>query len=184
MLYESEKGNCKIALGGDSMLTRKLSTFTEERYQALVALLRDADACFTNLETTVRGWDEGSPAISRMGRGTFMTTEPRLVEEMRWMGINLLSCANNHAFEFGEEGVLATMRHLDNGGITHAGTGRNLAEARSPGYLDTPSGRVALIAANATSTRSLISAPWGKAPLEITAAVEGDHIPTIKEDQV
>ena len=73
MLYESEKGNCKIALGGDSMLTRKLSTFTEERYQALVALLRDADACFTNLETTVRGWDEGSPAISRMGRGTFMT---------------------------------------------------------------------------------------------------------------
>jgi len=163
MLYESEKGNCKIALAGDSMLTRKLSTFTEERYQALVALLRGADACFTNLETTVRGWDEGSPAISRMGRGTFMTTEPWLVEEMRWMGINLLSCANNHAFEFGEEGVLATMRHLDDGGIAHAGTGRNLAEARAPGYLDTPNGRIALIAANATSTRSLISAPWGKA---------------------
>ena len=163
MLYDSESGNCRIALTGDSMLTRKLSSFTEERYQALVSLLRGADACFSNLETTVRSWDEGSPAISRMGRGTFMTTEPWLVEEMRWLGINLLSCANNHAFEFGEEGVLATMRHLDKGGIAHAGTGRNLGESRAPGYLDTPNGRVALIAANATSTRSLISAPWGKA---------------------
>ena len=28
----------------------------------------------------------------------------------------------------------------------HAGTGKNLAEARAPGYLDTPNGRVALIA--------------------------------------
>ena len=163
MLYDSENGNCKIALTGDSMLTRKLSTFSEERYQALVNLMRGADACFTNLESTVRAWDEGSPAISRMGRGTFMTTEPSLVQEMKWMGINLLSCANNHSFEYGEEGVLATMRHLDDGGLAHAGTGRNLAEARSPGYLDTPNGRVALVAANATNPRSFISAPWGRA---------------------
>lgn len=163
MLYEAEKGSCQIALTGDAMLTRKLSIFHEQGYQDLVKVLRGADASFSNLESTVRDWDEGSPAISRMGRGTFMTTEPWLVKEMRWMGINLVSCANNHAFEFGEEGVLATMRHLDDGGIAHAGTGKNLAEARAPGYLDTPSGRVALIAANATSTRSLISAPWGKA---------------------
>ena len=103
------------------------------------------------------------PAISRMGRGTFMTTEPALVPEMKWLGLNLLSCANNHAFEYGEEGVLATMRHLDIGGLAHAGTGKNLAEARAPGYLDTNNGRVALVAANGTSARSLISAPFGKA---------------------
>ena len=163
MLYDSENGDCRIALTGDSMLTRKLSTFNEERYQALVKVLRGANACFTNLESTVRAWDEGSPAISRMGRGTFMTTDPSLVQEMRWMGINLLSCANNHSFEYGEEGVLATMRHLDDGGLAHAGTGRNLAEARAPGYLDTANGRVALVAANATNPRSFISAPWGRA---------------------
>ncbi len=163
MLYDSEKGNFQIALTGDSMLTRKLSSFDEPAYLQLAQMLRGADACFGNLESTVRGWDEGSPAISRMGRGTFMTTEPSLVQEMKWLGLNLLSCANNHAFEYGEEGVLATMRHLDRGGMTHAGTGKNLAEARAPGYLDTNNGRVALIAANGTSARSMISAPWGKA---------------------
>ena len=111
MIYDAEKGDFTIALTGDSMLTRKLSNFDEPAYLELVRLLRGADACFGNLESTVRGWDEGSPAISRMGRGTFMTTEPALVPEMKWLGLNLLSCANNHAFEYGEEGVLATMRH-------------------------------------------------------------------------
>ena len=163
MVYDAEKGNFAIALTGDSMLTRKLSNFAEPAYLKLAQTLRGADACFGNLESTVRAWDEGSPAISRMGRGTFMTTEPALVPEMKWLGLNLLSCANNHAFEYGEEGVLATLRHLDSGGLAHAGTGKNLAEARAPGYLDTNNGRVALVAANGTSGRSWISAPWGKA---------------------
>ncbi|MGH7844879.1 MAG: CapA family protein [Candidatus Binatia bacterium] len=42
------------------------------------------------------------------------------------------------------------MKHLDAAGIPHTGTGRNLREARSPAYLDTHNGRVALIAATAT----------------------------------
>ena len=163
MLYDSETGDLTVALTGDSMLTRRLSVFDEKQYLALVRILKDADAAFTNLETTVRGWDEGSPAISRMGRGTFMTTEPHLLDDLKWMGINLVSCANNHAFEYGEEGILATVRHLDEKGFAHAGTGRNLADARGAGYLDTRHGRVALIAANASTIRSLVSAPWSRA---------------------
>lgn len=154
MLYDSEKGDFTIVLTGDSMLTRQLSVFREERYQTLVNMLREADAAFTNLETTVHTWDEGSPGITQ---GTFMTTEPRLLEELKWMGINIASCANNHAFDYGEGGILATLRHLDEAGLVHAGTGRNLAEARSPGYLETPGGRMALIAATATYR------PWNKA---------------------
>lgn len=154
MLYDSEKGDFTIALTGDSMLTRRLSIFREERYQALANILRGADAAFTNLETTVHTWDEGSPGITQ---GTFMTTEPRLLEELKAIGINIVSCANNHAFDYGEGGILATMKHLDEAGLVHAGTGRNLAEARAPGYLDTPHGRVALIAATAAYR------PWNKA---------------------
>ena len=74
MVYDAEKGNFAIALTGDSMLTRKLSTFAEPAYLKLAQTLRGADACFGNLESTVRAWDEGSPAISRMGRGTFIFT--------------------------------------------------------------------------------------------------------------
>jgi poly-gamma-glutamate capsule biosynthesis protein CapA/YwtB (metallophosphatase superfamily) len=147
MVYDAEKGNFTIALAGDTMLTRKLTPFKEERFMALREILRSADAAFANLEGTVHTWNEGTPGITQ---GTFMTTDPKLLEDLKWLGINMVSCANNHAFDYGEGGVLANIKHLDDAGLVHAGTGKNLAEARAPGYLDTPNGRVALIATTAT----------------------------------
>jgi poly-gamma-glutamate capsule biosynthesis protein CapA/YwtB (metallophosphatase superfamily) len=147
MIYAAEIGNFTIALAGDTMLTRKLMPFNEERFLALREILRGADAAFANLEGTVHTWNEGTPGITQ---GTFMTTDPKLLEDLKWFGINMVSCANNHAFDYGEGGVLANIRHLDDAGLVHAGTGKNLAEARAPGYLDTPNGRVALVAATAT----------------------------------
>ena len=154
MIYQADKGNFTVALAGDTMLTRRLTPFKEERFLALRETLRSADAAFANLEGTVHTWDEGTPGITQ---GTFMTTEPRLLEDLKWLGINMVSCANNHAFDYGEDGVLANIRHLDEAGIVHAGTGRNLAQARAPAYLDTPNGRIALVAATATFR------PWNQA---------------------
>jgi poly-gamma-glutamate synthesis protein (capsule biosynthesis protein) len=152
--YEAEKGNFMLALAGDTMLTRKLIPFKEEKFLRLREILRGADAAFANLEGTVHAWDEGTPGITQ---GTFMTTDPKLLEDLKWLGINMVSCANNHAFDYGEDGVLANLRHLDAAALAHAGTGKNLAEARAPGYLDTPNGRVGLIATTATFR------PWNQA---------------------
>ncbi|MGH7872154.1 MAG: CapA family protein [Candidatus Binatia bacterium] len=154
MAYQSETGNFTIALAGDTMLTRKLTPFKEEHFLKLREVLRGADAAFANLEGTVHTWDEGTPGITQ---GTFMTTDPKLLEDLKWLGVNMVSCANNHAFDYGEGGVLANLKHLEAAGMAHAGTGRNLAEARAPAYLDTPNGRVALIAATATFR------PWNQA---------------------
>ena len=154
MAYQSEQGNFTIALAGDTMLTRKLTPFQEEGFLRLREILHNADARFANLEGTVHTWDEGTPGITQ---GTFMTTDPKLLNDLHWLGINLVSCANNHAFDYGEDGVLANLKHLDTAGMVHAGTGKNLAEARAPGYLDTANGRVALVAATATFR------PWNQA---------------------
>jgi poly-gamma-glutamate synthesis protein (capsule biosynthesis protein) len=154
MVYQSESGSFTIALAGDTMLTRKLTPFQEERFLKLREILRRADAAFANLEGTVHTWDEGTPGITQ---GTFMTTDPKLLEDLMWLGVNMVSCANNHAFDYGEGGVLANIKHLDQAGLAHAGTGQNLAEARSPAYHDTANGRVALVAATATFR------PWNQA---------------------
>ena len=154
MLYDAETGDLDIALAGDLMLTRKISMGLEPRFVALRDLLTKADASFANLEGSVRNWDEGTPGITV---GTYMTTPPELLEEVNWLGINIVSCANNHACDYGEGGLLATLRHLDAAGIPHSGSGRNLAEARAPAYLDTPRGRVALVSMTATFR------PWNRA---------------------
>ncbi|MGH7928607.1 MAG: CapA family protein, partial [Candidatus Binatia bacterium] len=98
MLYAAEQGNFTLALAGDTMLTRKLMPFKEERFLALRKILAGCDAAFANLEGTVHTWDEGTPGITQ---GTFMTTEPSLLEDLKWLGINVVSCANNHAFDYG-----------------------------------------------------------------------------------
>jgi poly-gamma-glutamate capsule biosynthesis protein CapA/YwtB (metallophosphatase superfamily) len=147
MLYESESGDFSLMLLGDVMPTRRLAVFGEERYLKLRELCTGVDATFANLETAVHRYLEGHQNISG---GTYMTTEPQLLEDLKWLGINLVSTANNHAFDYGEAGIMATCGYLDATGIVHAGSGRHLREARAPAYLDTKRGRVALIGVTAT----------------------------------
>ena len=146
MSYESEQGEITIALSGDIMPSRRLAVYREAEFLALRDLLRGAEASFANLESMVVRYGEGSPALRT---GTHMVTEPELLEDLKWFGFNMLSCANSHSLNFGEEGLLCQSRYLDAAGIVHAGTGENLRQASSPAYLDTTKGRVALIAATA-----------------------------------
>ena len=128
------------------MPSRRMAVFREPKFLALRDILNGTDACFANLESMVVRYGEGTPAIRT---GTHMVTEPELLDDLKWLGFNLLSCANSHSLNFGEEGLLLQNRYLDAAGIAHAGTGENLRQASSPAYLDTPNGRVALIAATA-----------------------------------
>ena len=146
MLYESESGDLSLVASGDTMITRRLSVFREERFLALAELFRKADVGFTNLEMLVHRY-EHSPGMSD---GTYTASDPSNLEELKWAGINLVSCANNHHYDYGEGGTLTNLANLEAAGIVNAGTGRNLSEARAPGYLDTARGRVALISVAST----------------------------------
>jgi poly-gamma-glutamate capsule biosynthesis protein CapA/YwtB (metallophosphatase superfamily) len=144
MIYRAEERNIRLVLSGDAMPARALQPFDEPQYRALLDLIRGADAAFANLETIIRAPSEGTPNLTQ---GTPMSTPPALLEELGWMGLKLLSCANNHATDYGDDGLLAMLAHLRRARLAYAGAGANLAEARKPAYLDTAAGRVALIAA-------------------------------------
>ena len=146
MLYTAEQGQASLAICGDIMPSRRLAVHTEPEFLALREILRSADGCFANLESMVVHYGEGTPAIRI---GTHMVTEPSLLEDLKWFGFSLLSCANSHSLNFGEEGLRLQNQYLDAAGITHAGTGDNLRQASSPAYFDTANGRIALIAATA-----------------------------------
>jgi len=154
LTYSSDSGSIRMLLAGDAMPSRRLTPFDEPDYLALVELLRGADVAFANLETTVRNRDEGAPGWTQ---GTPMTTPPALLDDLKWMGLGLLSNANNHATDYGTGGLLATLKHLRTAGLPCAGAGANLAEARMPAYADTRGGRVGLVA-----TTSFFR-PWNRA---------------------
>ena len=146
MLYDAEAGNLTLVAGGDTMITRRLSVFREPAFLSLVEMFRNADVGYANLEMLMHDF-EHSPGI---GGGTFTGSDPANLKELQWAGINLVSTANNHSYDYGSDGVLTNIAHLKSAGLVFAGTGRNLSEARAPGYLDTPAGRVALISASST----------------------------------
>ena len=144
MPYQSQARGARFAFVGDVMLSRSLRPFAEPDYLRLLSLLRDSDLAVANLETVVRHPEEGYPNFTV---GTPMTTPPGLLEDLQWMGIRLVSIANNHATDYGVAGVQAMLAHLRAAGLKAAGAGEHLAGARAPAYIDTAKGRVALVAA-------------------------------------
>src|SRR5258708_8900943 len=126
-----------MVFAGDTMLTRALRPFQEPNYLALRDLIQSADLAFTNLETNVREIGEGAAVVTQ---GTPMTTTPDLLDELKWLGFNMVASANNHVGDYGPEGVAATARHLREARIPFAGCGVNMAAARAPAYKDAAAG--------------------------------------------
>ncbi len=152
MLYSAQSRDFRLVVAGDSLITRPMSVFSESRFTELVDLIRSADAAVTNAEMLFHDYEHPPAAIPG---GSYMRADPRMVDELAWMGFSLLAAANNHAYDFGENGLLTHLRHLEGSGLTFAGIGRNMAEAREPRYLDTPAGRVALVAVTSSGPPAL-----------------------------
>ena len=85
-----------------------------------------------------------------------------MLDDMKKFGFNMTSFNNNHAMDFAYEGLLHTLQHLDNSGLVHSGVGRNMDEASSPHYLETPNGRVALISVNTTFEPCMMAGVQGR----------------------
>ncbi|MBI4331999.1 MAG: CapA family protein [Chloroflexi bacterium] len=134
-----------VAVTGDCIINRRISVNSEEKFTSLVKLLREADVAYTHLETLIHDY-EGSEIYPAAEAGWTWMRSPRfVVDELKWAGFDMVSHASNHCLDYSYGGLASTWKALDEGGLIHAGTGRNLGEAREPAYLDTGKGRVALI---------------------------------------
>ena len=58
---------------------------------------------------------------------------------------SVISLANNHIMDYGDEGLAETIAALNARGIVYAGAGRNLQEASKPALIDVEGVRVAVL---------------------------------------
>ena len=143
MRYAAESGDVTVTVVGDVILNRPVSHYREPRFLDVVELLRASDATFGNMEMLYHNWEMsyGSNYIA-----AYQVGPPEMLEELKWLGFSGMSAAMNHAFDAGEAGLLKSLKNCRERGIPTAGAGNSLAEARSPAYVDTVQGRVALLA--------------------------------------
>lgn len=161
-----QKDSFELAATGDAMISRELHSYkgVSEQFDKLYSILQEPDATMTNLEVLIHEYQAG--VYPTRSPGTYMGAPPSVLDELTALGCNLFTTATNHSFDYGHGGMLSTLDALDDRGLTHAGLGRNLFEARRPAYRDTQGGRVALLS---TCTR----VPTGGAAKPQSEALHG-----------
>lgn len=150
---------------GDLILSRPVSEYQGPEFDAVVKILRGADVTFGNMESNIidiRSF-KGSPQA--VYGGAYHISLPELGPDLKAMGFNMVGRANNHALDWGVEGMRETSEALDRAGIVHAGVGENLSQAGAGRFLETRRGRVALVSfASSFTGMSPAADPAAEAP--------------------
>lgn len=149
----------KLVLLGQSLIAHDLRQHPWPGRDALAALLASGDACFTDLETALDLPGAGAP--TREGQYLHVAP-PAVLDCLAELSVDLLCLANNHAWDRGTAGIVATLDAARARGFTCAGTGRNLAEASAPAFRDTPVGRVGLVCCASGKIREGAAATSGR----------------------
>ncbi len=155
-----------LAAVGDLITSRTLAPLvtSDPGFAAVVRILQGADATFGNFENTAfepSGFS-GSPYPGRDDWA--LVAPPGVPGDLKSLGFDLVSRANNHGLDWGLEGMRESTRLLDAAGLVHAGVGESRADARAARYLETPRGRIGLVSMASTFREySEAMAPYGRA---------------------
>jgi len=131
----------ELIAAGDVMLGRSVAG-EPDPLGAVAPWLASADLALGNLECVV-----GESGAARPG--PYRLRAPlTAVAELRTAGFDLLGLANNHALDYGPEGLAETVARLQAAGITPVGAGPDAAAAMQPVIREVDGVRLAFLAFN------------------------------------
>jgi poly-gamma-glutamate capsule biosynthesis protein CapA/YwtB (metallophosphatase superfamily) len=173
---------------GDIMLDRSLGFALEKGnieypFEDVSLPLQAADLTIGNLESALG--DIGVPAPKRYR----FRAPPESAEALATAGFDILSLANNHALDFGQEVLLQGIELLQAKGIKTAGAGKNEDEAHKPIVVESNDLKLAVLAyvdvpveattgfdtATWTATENSPGIAWAD-PQQITADVQAAQL--------
>jgi poly-gamma-glutamate synthesis protein (capsule biosynthesis protein) len=116
-----------LNFAGDCTLAGHFETFVGDRMDYPFDKMKwfgEADVSMVNLENpiTMRGQKVPKEFNFRM--------HPAFCQVLLNGGVDVVTLANNHVMDYGDQGVFDTVHYLDSVGIKHVGAGANLNEAR------------------------------------------------------
>lgn len=104
--------------------------------------MQDADVMMLNNEFPFS--DRGTPTEEK----TFTFRAPtEYVKFLNEMGVDIVSLANNHAYDYGETALLDTFETLNGAGIPYVGAGHNKEEAQKTAYFIANDMKIAIVSA-------------------------------------
>lgn len=137
-----------IIAGGDVSFARLrgqllLKNPGRNDFAPLASLLDAADLRFVNLESQIS--DQQGQTVSPINKLVFVAP-PAGADVLRRGHIDVVSVANNHMWDYGQDALLETMDHLDRVGVAYVGASRAKGQAFEPVVVERHGFRVAFIA--------------------------------------
>ncbi len=120
--------------------------------EEVVNIMNTADIMVANNEFTIS--DRGEPMPNKYYTFRANTNRVGIYNEM---GVDLVTLANNHVYDFGKDAFLDTLDTLTNNNIPYVGAGRNIEEASRPYYFIANGYKIAFV--NATRAEKFILTP-------------------------
>ena len=146
------KGEAEITFAGDLCLAE--DGFVLDHYDTVSGLsdcispeildiLNQSDIFYVNHEYCIS--DRGTPLS---GKYYTFRANPERMSILEEMGTDIVSLANNHVFDYGEDALYDTTDLLDEAGIPYVGGGRNIEEAKEPVYFIVNGMKIGFVAAS------------------------------------
>lgn len=120
----------KVLLFGDVFPTPETEKMfeqvqTDALFTDVRSLFDDADFAFVNLECPLTDCDTPIVKIGPPLKAPFNTAKV-----LKELGVNCCGMSNNHAFDYGPQGIRDTRKTLDEVGIDYTGFGENYEDSR------------------------------------------------------
>ena len=156
---EEPKGRLVIVAGGDVSLgrgigKRLLSDIEYDPFRGIAPLFTRADVVFINLESPLA---DRNGETERPGQRNVFTGPPVGAGILARSSIDIVSVANNHAWDYGRSGFLETLDYLTMAGVAYAGGSARPGEQYQPRLLRAQGHRIAVFA---------VTEVWNPAPFE------------------
>jgi poly-gamma-glutamate synthesis protein (capsule biosynthesis protein) len=162
-----------VSLVGDLMLMNHLSDLLQGEETGFKGALAAATACdvaTANLEMPLS--NRGSKVLKFAN----LRSAPEIIDDVREMGFQAVSLANNHLMDYGPEALLDTVAACEGANILNAGAGKNLEAAMAPAWLDAGGRRIAFVSVASTLPHGFEATDWapGIAPVRVDYGFEVD----------
>jgi poly-gamma-glutamate capsule biosynthesis protein CapA/YwtB (metallophosphatase superfamily) len=143
-----------LAAVGDLILAYPQSPNPDPEFKSIIKLVQDADVGAGNYEGNIID----GRSFQGSGPGGFAGT-PAVAEDLKALGFDIVARSNNHSGEYGYEGLLETNGWLDKAGVVYAGSGEKYWSARAARFVDTPKGRVGMVATASSYPENMVAQP-------------------------
>ena len=151
-LETASDGEINFTFAGDILFDpgySVMNTLRQNEYELsacitenVLQVMRDADVMMVNNEFPYS--DRGAPLEEKTFTFRAPTESVRFLKEM---GVDIVSLANNHAYDYGKEAFLDTLTTLENENILYVGAGRNKKEAQRTVYYIANDKKIAVVSA-------------------------------------